>query len=152
MTTIEHVYGRLRDLMTVDFPKVSSVEYKQSVDPFSAELQPRSDLTVFFIAPPASRSEGYVGGAEDVTSTVVIWLSREAGENAEGAAVAVAADLARLRHAVVSLDVDPDQELATDVNIHESVTTDVQPRAEGAVTVVGRCVVTFDYVTDGENP
>ena len=51
--------------------------------------------------------------------------------------MALAGDLARLRHLVVELDVDPAGELATDVHIHDDVSTHVQPQAEGVVVVVG---------------
>ena len=103
MTTIESVYGRLRDLMTDDFEKVSSRQYKAASDPFSFDLQPRSDFDAWYVDPPATWSTGYVGGVENVEAQIGIWVSREAGEGADGAAVALAGDLARLRHQVLGL-------------------------------------------------
>ncbi len=149
MTTIEHVYATLRDLLSIDFPKTSSRPYKAAADPFTFDLQPRSDFDSWFIDPPATRSTGYTGGVENVIATFTIWLSREAGEDAGGAAVALAGDLARLRHLVIAADFDAGP---VDVNVHESVETSVQPRAEGAVVVVGACRVSLDYDTDGEHP
>ena len=49
MTTIERVYGRLRELMTDDFEKVSSRQYKAASDPFSFDLQPRSDFDAWYV-------------------------------------------------------------------------------------------------------
>ena len=94
MTTIERVYGRSRELMTDDFEKVSSRQYKAASDPFSFDLQPRSDFDAWYVDPPTTRSTGYVGGVENVEAQIGIWVSREAGEGADGAAVALAGDLA----------------------------------------------------------
>ena len=116
---------------------------------FSFDLQPRTDFNSWYIDPPDTASEGYIGGVEHVVASVAIWLSRDASEDAEAAALALAGDLARLRHAVVRLDVEA---VGVDVNIHQGVTTTVQPRAEGEVVVVGRLLVQMDYETDGENP
>jgi len=149
MTTIEHVYAALRALLTEFGDKRG---YKAASDPFSFDSQPRSDFNAFYVDPPSTSSAGYIGSAESVTATFTIWLSREAGQDAQGAAVTLAGDLARLRHLVVNLDVDPAGELATDVNVHETVDTRVQARAEGAVVVVGICRFTLDYDVDGEHP
>ena len=149
MTTIETVYGRLRDLMTDDFEKVSSRQYKAASDPFSFDLQPRSDFDAWYVDPPATRSTGYTSGVENVEAAITIWVSREAGEDAAGAAVAIAGDLARLRHLVIGLDFDAGP---VDVNVHESVDAVVQPRREGEVVVIGRLAVALDYDTDGEHP
>ena len=127
-------------MMVNDFPKLSTATYKLSADPFTAELQPRSDLTAHYIDPPVERSDGYVGGAEHVTASVVIWLSREAGEDGRGAALDMAEDLGRLRRAVLDLEVDGD-----DLAIHDGITTTVFPRREGAVVVVGVLRVVLDY-------
>ena len=94
MTTIERVYGRSRELMTDDFEKVSSRQYKAASDRFSFDLQPRSDFDAWYVDPPTTRSTGYAGGVENVEAQIGIWVSREAGEGADGAAVALAGDLA----------------------------------------------------------
>ena len=67
MTTIESVYGRLRDLMTDDFEKVSSRQYKAASDPFSFDLQPRSDFDAWYVVAdrektrfPAQASTGLI--------------------------------------------------------------------------------------------
>ena len=148
-TTIEHVYDRIRTLMEVDFPKTSSRPYKASADPFTFDSQPRSDLTAYYADPPLTTSAGLVGDVEAVQASITIWLSREAGEDAAGAAVSLAGDLARLRHAVVGLDFG---NLPSDVNVHDNVATQVQPRAEGAVVVVGACRVTLDYLATSAHP
>ena len=146
MTTIESIYARLSALLT-DFGDKQG--YKQSADPFAFDSQPRSDLTAFYIDPPLTTSAGLIGDVESVQASITIWLSGEAGEDAAGAAVSLAGDLARLRHAVVGLDFN---DLETDVNTHQDVATQVQPRAEGAVVVVGACRVTLDYLATAEHP
>ena len=145
MTTIETVYAVLAALLTEFGDKRG---YKAASDPFSFDSQPRSDFNAFYIDPPATRSTGYTSGVENVEAAITIWVSREAGEDAAGAAVALAGDLARLRHLVIGLDFDA----AGDVNVHESVDAVVQPRREGEVVVVGRLAVSLDYDTDGEHP
>ena len=148
-TTIERVFAALRRLMTNDFPKVSSRSYKQSSDPFSFDSQPRSDFDSWFIHPPETRSNGLIGGAEHVIATCSIWVCAEAGEDAQGAAVALSGDLARLRHLLVRLDVDSGE---VDVNLHEAISARVQSRQEDSVVVIGQVHVSFDYETDGEHP
>ena len=123
MTTIETVYAVLAALLTEFGDKRG---YKAASDPFSFDSQPRSDFNAFYIDPPATRSTGYTSGVENVEAAITIWVSREAGEDAAGAAVALAGDLARLRHLVIGLDFDA----AGDVNVHESVDAVVQPRRE----------------------
>ena len=71
-----------------------------------------------------------------------------AGEGADGAAVALAGDLARLRHPVLGLTFNG----PTDVNVHESITAHVQPHREGEVTVIGRLTVGLDYEATKEHP
>ena len=148
MTTIERIYGRMRDMLTVDFPKVSSRPYKASTDAFSFDYSPRSDFDSWYIDPPSTQSTGLVGDTESVTASITIWLSREAGEDAQGAAVALAGDLARLRHAVLGLTFDG----PADVNLHQNIAAHVQPRGEGEVTVIGRLALSLDYEVDAENP
>ena len=149
MTTIETVYGRLRELLTEFADKTASRPYKPASDPFSFDSQPRSDFNAYYADPPLTTSAGLIGDVESVQASITIWLSREAGEDAQGAAVALAGDLARLRHAVVGLDFG---NLPSDVNVHDNVATQVQPRAEGAVVVVGACRVTLDYLATAQNP
>ena len=67
---------------------------RRASDPFSFDLQPRSDFDVWYVDPPTTRSTAYVGGVENVEAQIGIWVSREAGEGADGAAVALAGDLA----------------------------------------------------------
>ena len=144
-TTIEHVYAALRGLLT-DFGAARG--YSPSADPFSFDLDPRGG-SAFYIDPPLTTSAGLIGDVESVQAQITIWVSREAASDAAGSAVALAGDLARLRHAVVGLDVAG---VPTDVNIHEDVATQVQPRGDGAVTVVGACRVSLDYLATAEHP
>ena len=148
-TTIEHVYRRLR-LLVAEF--AAGRPYEPAVDPFSFDYSPRTELDSFYLDPPATSSEGFVGGVEQVVASFSIWLSRDAGQDAQGAAVALAGDLALLRHLVVTADLDPDQELAVDVNMHQGARTEVAPRGEGEVAAIGRLALQVDYETDGENP
>ena len=147
-TTIERIFSTLRTLMEVDFSKVSSRPYKQSTDAFSFDYSPRSDFDSWFIDPPLTVSAGLVSDVEHVQASTTIWLSRDAGEDAGGAAVALAGDLSRLRHQVVGLTFDG----PADVNIHESIRAVVQPRREGEVTVVGQLQIGFDYEATAEHP
>ena len=94
-------------------------------------------------------SAGLIGDVEHVQASITIWASKEGGEDAAGAAVALAGDLARLRHAVVGLDFG---NLPTDVNVHEDVATQVRPRGEGEVVVVGSCRLGLDYLATAEHP
>lgn len=148
MTTIERVYARLRTLMAVDFPKTSSRTYKAASDPFSFDSQPRSDFAAFYADPPLTQSTGLVGDTESVTASITIWLSREAGEDAAGAAVALAGDLARLRHAVLGLTFDG----PADINIHQNIAAHVQPRREGEVVVIGRLALSLDFEATSRHP
>lgn len=145
MTTIEHVYAALRALLTEYGDKHG---YSPSSDPFSFDQDPRGG-SAWYVDPPESRSTGLVGDTENVTAAIAVWLSRDAGQDASGAAVALAGDLARLRHAVVGLDFDG---LPGDVNLHQDVRAHVQPRAAGAVTVVGRLALSLDYIATAANP
>ena len=144
MTTIERIYGAVR----VALETFASNRYRPSADPFSFDADPRTDLESWYIRPSSTTSTGAVGGVESVVCTLVIWLSREAGHDAAGAALGLAADLARLRPTLAGLDVDP----GGPVNVDARMTTDVQPRASDAVTVVGRLVVRFDYEETAESP
>ena len=146
MTTIESVYSRLAALLTEFGDKRG---YKVSSDPFTFDSQPRSDFDAWYVDPPLTTSAGLIGDVEQVQAAITIWLSREAGEDAQGAAVALAGDLARLRHAVVGLNFG---NLPTDVNVHEGVATQVRPRGEGEVVVVGSCRIGLDYFATTEHP
>ena len=42
----------------------------------------------------------------------------------------ICGDLAKLRQVVLTADLDPDQELATDVHVHQDIRTEVEPRGE----------------------
>lgn len=146
MTTIETVYAVLAALLTEFGDKRG---YKAASDPFSFDSQPRSDFNAFYIDPPLTTSAGLIGDVEHVQASITIWASKEGGEDAAGAAVALAGDLARLRHAVVGLDFG---NLPTDVNVHEDVATQVRPRGEGEVVVVGSCRLGLDYLATAEHP
>ena len=137
-TTIETIFAALVALMTG--------QGRRSVDPFSFDHDPRDAETAWYIDPPSTVSSGAVGGVETVQATVSIWVSRPAADDAAGAAVALAGDLARLRHRIAALDVDPL------VNVQPTIRTEVRPRAADAITVVGRVVVTFDYEATEEQP
>ena len=76
-------------------------------------------------------------------------VSRPGRTDAQGAAVALSGDLARLRHLLVRLDVDSGE---VDVNLHEAISARLQPRQEDSVVVIGQVHVSFDYETDGEHP
>ncbi len=147
-TTIERIFSTLRTLMEVDFPKVSSRPYKAAADAFSFDYSPRSDFDSWFIDPPLTVSAGLVSDVEHVQASTTIWLSRDAGEDAGGAALALAGDLSRLRHQVVGLTFDG----PADVNTHESIRAVVQPRREGEVTVTGQLQIGFDYEATAEHP
>ena len=148
MTTIETIYGALQAALG-EFADKAAVRYKPSSDPFGFGLDPRTDLDSYYIDPPSTRSSGAVGAVESVQATVVLWLSRAAGDGAADAALGLAGDLARLRHAIAVLDVDP----AGLVNVQPAMSTErYGPRASDAVTVTGRLVVTFDYEADEEHP
>ena len=147
-TTIERIYGRLRDLMTVDFPKTSSRTYKQSSDAFSFDYSPRSDFDSWCLDPPLTVSAGLVSDVEHVQGSTTVWFSADGGEDAAGAALALAGDLSRLRHAVVGLTFDG----PADINIHESIRAVVQPRRGGEVVVIGQLQIGFDYEATAEHP
>ena len=148
---IEQVVGRLVEIVT-EWGEKDGRPCKAASDPFSFDLQPRSDFDSWYLDPPVTSSEGWIGSVEHVTATCSIWLSREAGQDAGGAALVLAGDLAKLRHLVVRADLDPDQELQTDVHVHQGIRTEVEPRGEGEVVVVGRLAVSLDYEVDAENP
>ena len=81
-------------------------------------------------------------------ATFTIWLSRPAANDAAGQAVALAGDLARLRHTLAALDVDDDGR----VNVGDRIATELRPRDARAVTVVGAVRLTFDYEATGDYP
>lgn len=54
--------------------------------------------------------------------------------------------VARLRHQIAALDVDPL------VNVGEIIRTEIRPWGSQSTTVVGRVVVTFDYEATEEQP
>ena len=85
---------------------------------------------------------------ESARATFTIWLSRPAANDAAGQAVALAGDLARLRHTLAALDVDDDGR----VNVGDRIATEVRPRDARAVTVVGAVRLTFDYEATGDYP
>ena len=146
MTTIETVYAALAALLAEFGDKRG---YKAASDPFSFDSQPRSDFNAYYADPPLTTSAGLIGDVEHVQASITIWASREAGEDAAGAAVALAGDLARLRHAVVGLDFG---NLPSDVNVHDNVATQVRPRGDGEVTVIGTCRIGLDYLATAAHP
>ena len=141
MTTIEAIYAAVLAVM-------DQRPGRRSVDPFSFDADPRDSETAWHIDPPSTVSTGAVGGLESVTATLTVWVSRPAANDAAGQAVALAGDLARLRHRLASLDPTDDGR----VLVGERITTTVRPRGAEAVTVVGRVTMTFDYEADAENP
>ncbi|MCY4633239.1 MAG: hypothetical protein OXG04_01810 [Acidobacteria bacterium] len=140
MTVIEAIYAAV--LAVLD-----TLPGRRSVDPFSFDSDPRDSTTAWYVDPPRTTSSGAVGGLESVKATLTIWVSRPAADDAAGAAVALAGELARLRHRLAALDVDDDGR----VNVAERIVTDIRPRGPEAITVVGRIVVSFDYeATEGQ--
>ena len=137
-TTIEAIYRALLAVM--------AGQGRRSVDPFSFDSDPRDAETSWYLDPPSTVSSGAVGGVETVQATVSIWVSRPAADDAAGAAVALAGGLARLRHQIAGMDVDPL------VNVQPTIRTDVRPRGPEAITVVGRVTVTFDFEADEARP
>ena len=140
MTVIEAIYAAVLAVM--------DGQGRRSVDPFSFDADPRDSETAWYVDPPSTTSTGAVGGLESVRATVVIWISRPAANDAAAAAVALAGELARLRHALASLDPTGDGR----ANVGERIVTDIRPRGPQAVTVVGRIVVTFDYEATANDP
>ena len=143
MTTIRRIHDALQAALT-DYGTTAGLT--PSADPFSFDHQPRVEYSAFYVDPPSTRSEGLVGGVETVTASVTVWISREAGQDAQEAALAAAEDLAHLRHRSAGLDVG---ELT---NVQPGMVGSVQPRASDTVTVVGRLVVTFDYEATADAP
>ena len=117
--------------------------YVAAADPFSFDLQPRIEASAYYVDPPRLHTEGYLGGAQNVTGTFAIWLSREAGDQATVAAARLTGDLGRLAAVLLRAD------LGADTNVHERFEMDVAPRAEGAVTVVGVLRLSADWDEDG---
>ena len=140
MTVIEAIYEAVLAVM--------DGQGRRSVDPFSFDADPRDSETAWYVDPPSTVSSGAVGGLESVTATVTVRVSRPAANDAAGAAVALAGDLARLRHSLASLDPTDDGR----VNVGERITTTVRPRGPEAVTVVGRVTIAFDYEATPEEP
>ena len=140
MTVIERIYAAVLAVMTG--------QGRRSVDPFSFDADPRDAETSWYIDPPRTTSTGAVGGLESVTASITVWVSRPAADDAAGAAVALAGELARLRHSLAALDVDGDGR----VNVGERIVTDIRPRGAQAVTVVGRIAIEFDYEATEEEP
>ena len=141
MTVIEAIYAAVLGVLDAQ-------PGRRSTDPFSFDADPRDSETAWYVDPPSTVSSGAVGGLESVRATVVIWTSRPAANDAAGAAVALAGDLARLRHELAVLDPTGDGR----VNVGERITTDIRPRGPEAITVVGRIAVGFDYEATREDP
>ena len=139
-TTIERIYAAVLAVMVG--------QGRRSVDPFSFDSDPRDSETAWYVDPPRSTSSGAVGGLESVRAILTIWVSRPAADDAAGSAVALAGDLARLRHALAVLDPTGDGR----VNVGEGITTEVRPRGPEAVTVVGRVVCSFDFDATTDDP
>ena len=132
---IEAVYEALRAAVTA-FAK--SAGYVAASDPFSFDLQPRIEQSAVYTDPPRLHVEGYIGGAQNVTGQFSIWLSRAAGDDAAGEAARLTGDLGRLAAVLLRAELG-------DVNVHERFEMDVQPRAEGAVTVIGVLALSADW-------
>ncbi len=118
------------------------------MDPFSFDADPRDSETAWYVDPPRTTSSGAVGGLESVQAILTIWVSRPAANDAAGAAVALAGELARLRHRLAYLDPTGDAR----VHVGERITTDIRPRGPEAVTVVGRVVCSFDFDATADDP
>ena len=147
-TTIEIVYERLDALLAAFDPDGMGPRFRRSADPFSFELQPRTELNAYYLQPPQTEQRiGYAGGASNDVSIVRVFLAAEARDDADGAARRLAGDLARLKRVVLGAS------LGDDANVWEQgFSTLVQPRPDGAVTVVGRLAFAVDYDTDDEHP
>ena len=141
MTTIERIYRAVLGVM-------ARQPGGRSADRFTFDHDPRDAADSWYIDPPGTESSGAVGGLESVTATFTVWISRAAGDDAAGAAVSLAGDLARLRHALANLDPTDDGR----VNVQPTIRTDVRPRGAQAVTVVGRIAIEFDYEATEEEP
>lgn len=143
MTTIRRIHDALQAALT-DYGEQAGLT--PSADPFTFDHQPRTDFDCWYVDPPLTRSEGIVGGVESVTATVTVWVSREAGQDAQEAALGVADDLAHLRHRIAALDVGPL------VNVQPQISTVVQPRRSDTVTVIGRLTLAADYEATPDQP
>ena len=139
-TTIERIYAAVVAIM-------DRQPGRRATDPFSFDADPRDSENAWFIDPPSTTSTGGFG-VESVTATLTIWVSRPAASDAAGAAVALAGDLARLRHALAALDVGDEGR----VNVQPTIRTDIRPRGAQAVTIVGRVVLGLDYEATAEEP
>ena len=141
MTTIEAIYQAVLGVM-------DRQPGRRSVDPFTFDSDPRDSEMSWYLDPPSTTSTGAVGGLESVTAALTVWVSHPAANDAAAAAVALAGELARLRHALASLDPTDDGR----VNVGERITTAIRPRGPEAITIVGRITIAFDYEADSENP
>ena len=141
MTTIERIYQAVVAVM-------DKQPGRRSSDPFTFDSDPRDSENAWYIDPPSTVSEGAVGGLESVQATLTVWVSRPAANDAAAQAVTMAGDLARLRHALASLDPTGDGR----VNVGERITTAIRPRGAEAVTVVGRITIAFDYEATEDEP
>ncbi len=141
MTTIEQIYAAV--LAVLD-----TLPGRRSVDPFSFDADVRDAEVSWYLDPPGTVSSGAVGGLESVRAVLTIWVSRPAADDAAGEAVALAGELARLRHRLASLDPTEDGR----VNVGERITTDIRPRGADSVVVVGRVTVAFDYEATADQP
>ena len=92
------------------------------------------------MVPPSTVSSRLVGDAEEAVSTVTVWLSREASEDARAAALDTADDLALLRRMMLRTDWPHGS------NLHSDIRTSVLPRERESVVVLGRLVCALDYV------
>ena len=82
---IGEVYAAL-DAVLKGWADKSAARYKPAADPFSFDLQPRADLTAFYVEPAQTRpAVGYLGSAGLDVATVTIWASREARDDAGAA-------------------------------------------------------------------
>ena len=140
-TTIEAIYAAVLRVL-------AEQPGRRSVDPFSFDADPRDSETAWYIDPPSTVSTGAVGGTESVTAALTVWISRPAANDAAAAAVALAGDLARLRHRLASLDPTDDGR----VNVQPTIRADVRPRDAQAVTVIGRIAIGFDYEATEDEP
>ena len=148
MTTIEGVLDTLHGIMaTFDPDGRGRPRYERAADPFTFDRQPRTALDAYYLDPPSVRTAAAYYQGANLVAEMTVWIAREARDDADRAIRDLAADLARLRRALVAAD------LGADTNLHErAITMHAAPRADDAVTVIGRLRFAVDYDADDDYP
>lgn len=144
MTTIEGVIDALHGMMaTFDPDGRGRPRYERAADPFTFDRQPRTALDAYYLDPPSVRTAFAYAQGSNLVAEMTVWIAREARDDADRAIRDLARDLARLRR--VLLDAD----LGEDTNVHEdAISMHAVPRADDAVTVIGRLRFAIDYDVD----